>query len=247
MREFDGMSNSQRATCLAVLLSVGSMVSGQAPPPAIPAQVVMIFKVEPKEFKSIMLDKKPFASLEVGMEYSTTWPVAGGKHELALTAPGAEEKKIEFSVNPKEVGLLFVDLGANPDSAKAAQFPKAISLIWVPMNLPEPDKKAPKVYAYLAAEMKSVRGNLFHGNVAPIPTDLAPGKLNPLGEGKTGFSLGEEQLLFINPGAPGLYVSVIFPGKNGKFRSVPFSFEVEEPEPVVKPGENKTKGPPADY
>jgi hypothetical protein len=42
-------------------------------------------------------------------------------------------------------------------------------------------------------------------------------------------------------------VSVIFSGKDGKFRSVPFSFEVEEPESVTKPGENKVKGPPADY
>jgi hypothetical protein len=223
-------------------------VVGQVPPaPPVPAQVVMIFKSEPKEFKLIMLDKKPFASLEVGMEYSTTWPVSGGKHELVLTAPAAEDKKIEFSVNPKDVGLLLLDLGANPDSSKAAQFPKAISLVWIPMNLPEPDKKVAKVYAYLPAEMKGIRGDLFHGNVAPTRADLVPGKLNPLGEGKTGLSVGEEQLLFVNPGAPGLYVSVIFSGKDGKFRSVPFSFEVEELEPATKPGENKVKGPPADY
>jgi hypothetical protein len=103
------------------------------------------------------------------------------------------------------------------------------------------------VYAYLPVEMKGILGDLFHGNAEPTKTDLVPGKLNPLGEGKTGLSVGEEQLLFVNPGAPGLYVSVIFSGKDGKFRSVPFSFEVEELEPATKPGENKVKGPPADY
>ena len=223
-------------------------VVGQVPPaPPVPAQVVMIFKSEPKEFKSIMLDKKPFASLEVGMEYSTTWPVSGGKHELVLTAPGAEDKKIEFSVNPKDVGFLFVDIGANPDSTKAAQFPKAISLSWLPINLPEPDKKASKVYAYLPVEMKGIRGDLFHGNAEPTKTDLVPGKLTPLGEGKTGFKVGQEQVLFFNPGAPGLYVGVIFSGKDGKLRSVPFSIELLEQEPVLNPGETKPKGPPEDY
>jgi len=242
------MRMDSRLAFLVGVIFVGSKLLAQVPPaPPVPAQMVMIFKSDPKEFKSITLDQKPFGSLEVGMEYSTTWPVPAGKHVLAVGASGATEKKLEFVVNPKEVGLLFVDLGVNPDAGKAAQFPKAISLIWLPMNLPEPDKRVAKMYAYLPAEMKGIRGNLFHGNTAPIPTDLAPGKLNPLGEGKTGFSVGEEQLLFINPGAPGLYVSVIFSGKNGKLRSVPFSFEVEEPEPVVKPSENKTKGPPADY
>ena len=233
---------------LVGLVFAGSKLQAQVPPVAPnPAQVVLIFKSEPKEFKSIMLDKKPFASLEVGMEYSTTWPVAGGKHELALTAPAAEEKKIEFSVNPKEVGLLFVDLGPNPDSSKAAQFPKAISLIWIPMNLPEPDKKAPKVYAYLPVEMKGISGDLFHGNAEPTKTDLLPGKLTPLGQGKTGFKVGQELLFSFNPGAPGLYVGVIFPAKDGKLRSVPFSFEIFEPEPVANPGENKPKGQPEDY
>jgi hypothetical protein len=181
------------------------------------------------------------------MGHSTTWPVSGGKHELVLTAPAAEEKKIEFSVNPKDMGLLFVDIGANPDSAKVAQFPKAISLSWLPMNLPEPDKKASKVFAYLPVEMKEIRGNLFHGNAEPTKTDLVPGKLTPLGEGKTGFKVGQEQLLSFNPGAPGLYVSVIFLGKDGKLRSVPFSIELLEQEPVLKPGETKPKGPPEDY
>jgi hypothetical protein len=244
MREFGGMSNSPRATFLAVLLSVGSMVSGQVPPPAIPAQVVMIFKVEPKEFKSLTLDKKPFASLEVAMEYSTMWPVPPGKHELAVAAPGAEEKKLDFTVNTKDVGLLFVDLVPNPDSAKAAQNPKAVSMVWLPMSLPEPDKKAAKVYAYLAAEMKNMTGDLLHGNTAATKVDLVSGKLNSLGEGKTGLSIGEEQLVFVNPGGPGLYVSVIFPAKDGKLRSVPFSLETGEPEPEPK---EKPKGPPADY
>lgn len=233
---------------LVGLVFVGSKLQAQVPPVAPdPAQVVLIFKSEPKEFKSIMLDKKPFASLEVGMEHSTTWPVSGGKHELVLTAPAAEDKKIAFSVNPKDVGFLFVDIGANPDSAKVAQFPKAISLSWLPMNLPEPDKKASKVYAYLPVEMKGIRGDLFHGNAEPTKTDLVPGKLTPLGEGKTGFKVGEELLLSFNPGAPGLYVSVIFLGKDGKLRSVPFSIELLEQEPVLKPGETKPKGPPEDY
>lgn len=233
---------------LVGLVFVGFNLQAQVPPVAPdPAQVVLIFKSEPKEFKSIMLDKKPFASLEVGMEHSTTWPVAGGKHELVLTAPAAEEKKIDFSVNPKEVGLLFVDLGPNPDSAKAAQFPKAITLLWIPVNLPEPDKKAPKVYAYLPVEMKGISGDLFHGNAEPSKTDLLPGKLTPLGEGKTGFKVGQELLLSFNPGAPGLYVGVIFSGKDGKLRSVPFSIELLEQEPVLKPGEAKPKGPPEDY
>ena len=59
--------------------------------------------------------------------------------------------------------------------------------------------------------------------------------------------MGEELLLSFNPGAPGLYVSVIFSGKDGKLRSVPFAFELLEQEPVVKPGENKAKGPPEDF
>ena len=230
------------------MVFMSSKVVGQVPPaPPVPAQVVIIFKVEPKEFKSLTLDKKPFATLEVGMEYSTTWPVAGGKHELGLTAPGAEERKLEFSANPKDVGLLFVDLRPNPDSAKAAQFPKAISLSWLPINLPESDKKASKVYAYLPVEMKEIRGNLFHGNAEPTKTELVPGKLTPLGEGKTGFKVGEDLLLSFNPGAPGLYVSVIFSGKDGKLRSVPFAFELLEQEPVLKPGETKPKGPPEDF
>jgi len=241
----------QMLTKLAVLVPlvfIGSKLLAQVPPVAPdPAQVVLIFKSEPKEFKSIMLDKKPFASLEVGMEHSTTWPVSGGKHELVLTAPGADDKRIEFSVNPKDVGFMFVDIGANPDSAKAAQFPKAISLSWLPINLPEPDKKASKVYAYLSVEMKEIRGNLYHGNAEPTKTDLVPGKLTPLGEGKTGFKVGEELLFSFNPGAPGLYVSVIFLGKDGKLRSVPFSIELLEKEPVLKPGESKPKGLPEDY
>lgn len=242
------MNMNSKLALLVGLVFVGSKLQAQIPPVAAePAQVVLIFKSEPKEFKSIMLDKKPFASLEVGMEHSTTWPVSGGKHELALTAPAAEEKKIEFSVNSKDAGLLFVDIGANPDSAKVAQFPKAISLSWLPMNLPEPDKKASKVYAYLPVEMKGISGDLFHGNAEPTKTDLLPGKLTPLGQGKTGFKVGQEQLLFFNPGAPGLYVGVIFSGKDGKLRSVPFSIELLEQEPVLKPGETKPKGPPEDY
>ena len=230
------------------MVFMSSKVVGQVPPVAPdPAQVVLIFKSEPKEFKSIMLDKKPFGSLEVGMEHSTTWPVAGGKHELVLTAPGADDKRIEFSVNPKDVGFLFVDIGANPDSAKVAQFPKAISLIWLPMNLPQPDKKSSKVYAYLPVEMKGISGDLFHGNTEPTKTDLLPGKLTPLGQGKTGFKVGQELLLSFNPGAPGLYVGVIFSGKDGKLRSVPFSIELLEQEPVLKPGESKPKGLPEDY
>ena len=242
------MHTSSKLVLLVGLVFAGAKLQAQVPPVASdPAQVVLIFKSEPKEFKSIMLDKKPFASLEVGMEYSTTWPVSGGKHQLALTAPAAEEKKIEFSVNPKEVGLLFVDIGPNPDLAKAAQFPKAISLSWLPMNLPEPDKKASKVYAYLPVEMKGISGDLFHGNAEPTKTDLLPGKLTPLGQGKTGFKVGQELLLSFNPGAPGLYVGVIFLGKDGKLRSVPFSIELLEQEPVLKPGETKPKGPPEDY
>ena len=244
LREFVGMRIPPRATCLVVLLGVGSMVLGQVPPPAIPAQVVMIFKVEPKEFKSLTLDKRPFASLEVGMEFSSTWPVPSGKHELGVTAPGAEERKLDFSVNSKEVGLLFVDLGTNPDASKSAQFPKAISLTWLPLSLPEPDKKMARVYAYLTTETKSMTADLLHGNNPASKVDLVSGKLNPLGEGKTGVSVGGEQLVFVNPGAPGLYVSILFPGKDGKLRSVPFSFEVEEPEPVQK---ERPKGPPADY
>jgi hypothetical protein len=230
------------------MVFLSSKVVGQAPPaPPVPAQVVMIFKVDPKEFKSLTLDKKPFASLEVGMEFSTTWPVSGGKHELGLTAPGAEERKLEFSVSPKDVGLLFVDLRLNPDSAKVAQFPKTIIATWLPMELPEPDQKVAKVYAYLIAEMKPLAGDLLHGNSAATKIDLVPGKLNPLGQGKTGLSVGEEQLVFLNPGSPGLYVSVIFPAKDGKLRSVPFSFEVIEPETIAKPEKNKPKSPPADY
>jgi hypothetical protein len=235
---------SRACSLLVGLLLLASGTMAQVPPPAVPAQMVMIFQVEPKEFKSITLDKKPFASLEVGMEYSTLWPVPPGKHELAVAAPGAEEKKLDFTVNPKDVGVLFVDLVPNPDSAKAAQNPKAVSLRWLPMSLPEPDKKAAKVYAYLASEAKAVSGDLFHGNTAPTQVSLVPGKLNPLGEGKTGLSSGADQLYFVNPGAPGLYVGVIFPGKDGKLRSVPFSFEVTEPEPAQQ---EKPKGPPADY
>jgi hypothetical protein len=242
------MQMRTKLALLVPLVFMGSKLMAQVPPVAPdPAQVVLIFKSEPKEFKSIMLDKKPFASLEVGMEHSTTWPVSGGKHQLVLTAPAAEEKKIEFSVNPKDMGLLFVDIGANPDSAKVAQFPKAISLSWLPMNLPEPDKKSSKVYAYLPIEMKGIRGDLFHGSAEPTKTDLVPGKLTPLGEGKTGFKVGQELLLSLNPGAPGLYVGVIFLGKDGKLRSVPFSIELLEQEPVLKPGETKPKGPPEDY
>ena len=242
------MQMRSKLAFLVALVFVGSKLLAQVPPVAPdPAQVVLIFKSEPKEFKSIMLDKKPFASLEVGMEHSTTWPVSGGKHELVLTAPAAEDKKIAFSVNPKDVGFLFVDIGANPDSAKVAQFPKAIFLSWLLMNLPEPDKKASKVYAYLPVGMTEIRGDLFHGNGEPTKTDLVPGKLTPLGEGKTGFKVGQEQLLFFNPGAPGLYVGVIFSGKDGKLRSVPFSIELLEQEPVLKPGEAKPKGPPEDY
>jgi len=91
------MQMRTKLALLVPLVFMGSKLLAQVPPVAAePAQVVLIFKSEPKEFKSIMLDKKPFASLEVGMEHSTTWPVLGGKHELALTAPAAEEKKIEF-------------------------------------------------------------------------------------------------------------------------------------------------------
>ena len=234
-----------RACALVVgLFLLGSATMAQMTAPVVPAQVVMIFQAEPKEFRSIALDKKPFASLEVGMEYSTTWPVPPGKHELAVAAPGAEERKLVFAVNPKDVGLLFMDLVPNPDSAKAGQFPKVISLVWLPMSLPEPDQKSARVYAYLTQETKAIRGNVLHGNTDPSPIDLAPGKLNPLGEGKTLLSVGEEQLVFANPGGPGLFVSVIFPGKDGKIRSVPFSLEVLEPEPVQN---EKSKGPPADY
>ena len=244
LREFVGMIISRMVAFMLGVLFLGSKLSAQAPPPPVPAQVVMIFQMEPKEFKSITLDKKPFASLEVGMEYSTIWPVSSGKHELVVAAPGAEEKKLEFNVNSKDVGLLFLDLVPNPDAAKATKNPKAVDLTWLPMNLPEPDQKVAKVYAYLSSGMKPMTGDLLHGNTASTKVDLLPGKLNPLGEGKTGLSVGEEQLLFVNPGAPGLYVSVIFPGKDGKMRSVPFSFEVVEPEPEQK---EKPKGPPADY
>jgi hypothetical protein len=242
------MRMDSRLAFLVGVIFVGSNLLAQVPLVAAdPAQVVVIFKSEPKEFKSITLDKKPFASLEVGMEYSTRWQVSGGKHTLALTAPAAEEKKIEFSVNPKEAGLLLVDLVANPDAVKVVQFPKAISLTWVPMNLPQPDQKVAKVYAFLTSEMKPMIGELLHGNTAATKIDLAPGKLNSLGEGKTGLSVGQQQLVFFNPGSPGLYVSVIFPAKDGKLRSVPFSFEVIEPEPAAKPERNKPKRPPADY
>lgn len=178
------------------------------------------------------------------MDYSTTWPVPPGKHELAVTAHGAEDKKIDFSVNSKDVGLLFVDLDKNPNTEKAKQFPKIVSLVWLPMKLPEPDSKVAKVYAYLSSEMKPMSGDLLHGNNFPTKIDLIPGKLNPLGEGKTGLSVGETQLIFVNPGSPGLYVSVIFPGKEGKPRAVPFTFEMVEPEPSqgVAP-----KSPPSDY
>lgn len=178
------------------------------------------------------------------MEFSTTWPIPPGKHELVVAAPGAEDKRLEFSVNPKDVGLLFLDLGPNPESAKAPQFPKVISLVWLPMSLPELDQKAAQVYAYLTQETKAFRGDLVHGNTDSTSVNLMPGKLNPLGEGKTGLSVGEEQLVFVNPGGPGLFVNVIFPGKEGKLRSVPFAFEVMEPEPAQT---EKPKGQPADY
>ena len=224
-----------------------SSVQAQMPgaPPAVPAQIVTIFKVEPKEFKSFLLDKKPFASLEVGMDFGTIWPAPGGKHEVALSATGAEEAKLEIFLKPKEVGLLLLDLGPNPDSSKAAQFPKKILLQWVPLALPELDKEA-RVFAYMPAGGKTVSGLVTHGNEAGVKTDVVPGKLTPLGVGKTALTVDGKGVLFFNPGAPGVYVSVILQNEKGEIRSVPFSFEVIEPE-TPQPAEKKRQGPPPDY
>lgn len=217
----------------AVTLIAGWVGEGwaQVPgtPPPTPAQLVMIFESEPSEFKGLTLNKAPFASLQVPMDAATVWPVPAGKKELGITAPGAEDVKLAVALNPKEVALLMLGLRPNEDPVKAGQYPKKISAELLSLNLPEPDQKG-RVFVYVPPKGGKLQGMEMRGKANPKPVELPSGKLTSLGVGEVALTVGGDQVVYANPGNPGLYVFVVFPGPDGKVRSVPFTFLVEEPE-----------------
>lgn len=224
---------------------VRAQVSG-TPPPA-PAQLVMIFENEPSEFKGLTLNKAPFASLEVPMDAATVWPVAGGKQELVISAEGAEDKKMALVLNPRQVALLILGLKPNPDPAKKTQFPKAVSAELSLMDLPVPDNKG-RLIVYVPPGGKSLQGSELRGKANPKPISFPVGKVTPVGEGEVAVMAEGQQIAFASPGNPGLYVFVVFPGSDGKLRSVPFTFLVEEPQKPRDPKDNRTSAPlPADF
>lgn len=214
---------------------------GQNPPPAQPAQLVLVFRKDPKEFKSLMLDKKPFASLEISMEYASIWPFPAGKHELLVAAAGAEDTKIELIANPKEIMLLILDLGSTADAAKKDKSPKTVLLQQSPLPLPEIDNQA-RVFAYVPPGEKAISGEVTHGDVAGGKVEMAPGKLTPLGLGKTMVSADGKTILLQKPGGPGNYVSVLLSEPGADVRAVSFCFEVLEQEGAPSE-EKKTSAP----
>ena len=238
------------ARCLlAAEVILGSDLLAQAPgtPPPAPAQLVIIFESEPAEFKALTLNKAPFASLQVPLDAATIWPVAAGKQELVVSAAGAEDKKLALAMNPKQVALLMLGQKPNPDPAKKAEHPKIISAEVLPLDLPEPDKQG-RVFVYLPPGGKTLQATEQRGKANPKTVELKAGRVTSIGVGSVAVMVGDQQVVAATPGNPGLYVFVIFPGADGKLRSVPFHFLVEEPEKPNDPKDNRTSAPrPADF
>jgi hypothetical protein len=181
------------------------------------------------------------------MDAATIWPVGGGKQELVISAAGAEDKKMALTLNPKQVALLILGLKPNPDPAKKAQFAKVISAELSPVDLPAPDSKG-RVFVYVPPTGKSLQGSELRGKANPKPVAFPLGKVTALGVGEVAVMVDGQQIVAASPGNPGLYVFVAFPGADGKLRSVPFNFLVEEPEKPTDPKENRSSSPrPADF
>lgn len=233
---------------LAWILSKDAMILAQTPAtsPA-PAQLVMVFESEPAEFKALTLNKAPFASLQVPMDAATIWPVSGGKQELVVSANGAEDKKLALVLNPKQVALLMLGLKPNPDPAKRSEHPKTISAEVIPLDLPSPDTQG-RVFAFVPPWGKTLQASELRGKANPKPLELKAGRMTSIGVGAVLVMVGDQQVVAATPGNPGLYVFVIFPGADGKLRSVPFNFLVEEPEKSRDPKDSRTSAPrPADF
>lgn len=224
----------------AFLAAPAGVFSQTAPAAAAPAQVVLIFKSDPAEFGSMTLDNAPFAAPGLSKDFGSVWPVTGGKHELIIPAAGAEDKKFQLETQSGGVTLLMLGLTKNPDTAQAAKFPKVVTATSLPLALKIPQKKA-EVFAYLPPGSATVKGELIHGNSNSVTLLLPEGKLTSLGEGQTGFSVGGQPVVFVNPGNPGAYVFVLLPDGPSKLRSVPFSFTITEPEDPAKAAENAAK------
>ena len=209
------------------------------PPPAgpAPAQVVLIFKSDPAEFGPMTLGGVPFAAPGLSMDFGSVWPVAGGKNELVVSAPGAEERKFVLETQAGGLTLLLLGLAKNPDSTKSAQFPKAVTASSVPLSLKVPQKTA-EVFAFVPPRGAPLTGELVHGNAAAMKIALPAGKLTSLGEGQTGLTVAGQPVVFVDPGNPGAYVFVLLTDEKNKLRSVPFSFTVTEPEDPAKAKEN---------
>lgn len=232
---------------LATVLTDRGIAQAPGTPPPVPAQLVMIFENEPSEFKSLTLNKAPFASLQVPMDAATVWPVGGGKQELIVSAAGAEDRKLSLTLNPREVGLLMLGLKPNPDPVKKQEFPKIISAQLIPMDLPAPDPKG-RVFVYIPPSGKNLQATELRGKANPKPISLPAGKVTALGIGEVAVMADGQQIVSASPGNPGLYVFVVFPGPDGKLRSVPFNFLVEEPEQSKDPKEKQSSAPrPADF
>jgi len=225
--------------CAGLLLSAVPGARAQAPV-SNPAQVVLIFKSDPKEFGNMTLDKNPFAAPGLSKDFGSVWPVAGGKHELVVPATGAEEKKFPLETQPGGVTLLLLGLGKNPDAAKAAQFPKSVIATSLPLELKIPQKKS-EVFAYIPPGGGTVNGELVHGNTDATKIVLPEGKLTSLGEGQTGLSVAGQPVIFASPGNAGAYVFVLLKDEKNKLHSVPFSFTIDEPEDPAKAQDNAGK------
>jgi hypothetical protein len=220
-----------------LVLGCGDSPDGRAQVPFAPpasAQLVLLFENEPAEFKGLTLNKAPFASLEVPMDAATIWPVPAGKQELAVSAPGAEDKKLPLILNPKQVALLVLGLKPNPDPAKQPELPKIISAEVLPLDLPAPDKQG-RVFVFIPPNGKTLQASEMRGKANPKAIELKAGRVTSLGVGSVAVMVGEQQVVAADPGNPGLYVFVILAGKDGKLRSVPFNFLVEEPEAPASP------------
>jgi hypothetical protein len=219
------------ALLMSALASVGCFSQQDVAKPA-PSSLVVVFRCDSSKFSSFLLDGRPIAANQVPMEYPSVWPVAPGKHELLLSANGAEDARAALEIAPHNPTLLILDLVPNKDASKAARFPNQITLSARPIALefPKSDTKSVNVYAYLL-EGQPLKAKVDFGRSEPKIVELPAKTLVSLGQGSLAVSVGKQSVFGANPGNPGVYVFALLPLPDGKIRALPFEFVVKQPEP----------------
>jgi hypothetical protein len=191
-----------------------------------PAQVVLVFLSEPTEFQAIEMDGSAFGSLSMPADFAGVWPVSPGNRKLIVKAPEAADAQVSLQLDAGQTALVFLGFEKAVGDAPAKIQVKALA-----PRLPRPSAGTKKIYAFVAPNSQPVRGKLMRGEEKFTDVQLAPGKLELLGEGATVLKVGDQVVISGDPASSGNYVFVLVPDGAKSVRTVAFSEIVPDPQP----------------